>query len=147
MYRQTRSNNENLKNNMLLANELFNTIWDKAKDSVRHRIHFDLRDSENDDSQRMLNVLEIDTKIPIHRHRDTSEVVIILRGKVREVYFDNQGNEIASYLLEYGSPIPPEFVFLKGCDIICECLEPGSVIFESKNGRYDPLSTEEFLFK
>ena len=45
-------------------------------------------------------------KIPIHRHRDTSEVVIILRGKVREVYFDNQGNEIASYLLEYGSPIP-----------------------------------------
>ena len=84
----------------------FNTIWDKAKDSVRHRIHFDLRDSENDDSQRMLNVLEIDTKIPIHRHRDTSEVVIILRGKVREVYFDNQGNEIASYLLEYGSPIP-----------------------------------------
>lgn len=38
MYRQTRSNNENLKNNMLLANELFNTIWDKAKDSVRHRI-------------------------------------------------------------------------------------------------------------
>jgi len=33
-------------------------------------------------------------------------VVIILRGKVREVYFDNQGNEIASYLLEYGSPIP-----------------------------------------
>ena len=106
MYRQTRSNNENLKNNMLLANELFNTIWDKAKDSVRHRIHFDLRDSENDDSQRMLNVLEIDTKNPIHRHRDTSEVVIILRGKVREVYFDNQGNEIASYLLEYGSPIP-----------------------------------------
>ena len=54
----------------------------------------------------MINVLEIDTKIPIHRHRDTSEVVIILRGKVREVYFDNQGNEIASYLLEYGSPIP-----------------------------------------
>jgi len=54
----------------------------------------------------ILKVLEIDTKIPIHRHRDTSEAVIILRGKVREVYFDNQGNEIASYLLEYGSPIP-----------------------------------------
>ena len=146
MYRQTRSNNENLKNNMLLTNELFNTIWDKAKDSVRHRIHFDLRDSENDDSQRMLNVLEVDTKIPIHRHRDTSEVVIILRGKVREVYFDNQGNEIASYLLEYGSPIPGICV-PKGMWHSCECLEAGSVIFESKNGRYDPLSTEESLFK
>ena len=53
---------KNLKNNMLLTNELFNTIWDKAKDSVRHRMHFDLRDSETNDSQRMLNVLEIDTK-------------------------------------------------------------------------------------
>ena len=107
-----------MKNNMLLANELFNTIWDKAKDSVRHRIHFDLRDSENDDSQRMLNVLEIDTKIPIHRHRDTSEVVIILRGKVREVYFDNQGHHISLNM----EALFPEFVFLKGCDILVNAL-------------------------
>lgn len=60
--------------------------------------------------------------------------------------FDNQWNEIASYLLEYGSPIPGICV-PKGMWHTCECLEPGSVIFESKNGRYDPLSTEESLFK
>ena len=131
---------------MLLDNDLFNTLWIKAKESVRLRMHFDLRDSENDDSQRMLNVLDVDTKIPIHRHRDTSEVVIVLRGKVREIYFDDQGNEIVSYVLEYGSSSPGICV-PKGMWHTCECLEPGSVIFESKNGKYDPILTEEFLFK
>ena len=131
---------------MLLDKELFNVLWEKAKDSERRRMHFDLRDSENDDSQRMLNVLEVDTKIPIHRHKDTSEIVIVLRGKIREVYFDNQGNEIASYFLEYGSSTSGICV-PKGMWHTCECLDPGSVIFESKNGKYDPHLTEEYLFK
>ena len=44
-------------------------------------MNFDLRDSVEDDSQRMLNALEPGTVLPIHRHRTTSETVVILRGR------------------------------------------------------------------
>ena len=58
--------------------------------SPRRRMHMDLRtqamsdESWTDMSQRILNVLMPDTVIPIHRHNETSETVIVCRGKVRE---------------------------------------------------------------
>ena len=75
---------------MKLDNELFDQILVQAKESPRKRMHYDLRtqamcgESWTDMSQRMLNVLMPDTVIPIHRHNETSETVIVCRGKVRE---------------------------------------------------------------
>jgi cupin fold WbuC family metalloprotein len=56
----------------------------------------------SDSSQRMLNVLMTDTVIPIHRHNDTSETVIVCRGKVREVFYDAEGNKTSEFVLEDG---------------------------------------------
>ena len=66
---------------MELSNELFDKILLDATFSPRKRMHYDLRTvAGKDTSQRMLNVLMPETVIPIHRHQDTSETVIVCRG-------------------------------------------------------------------
>ena len=133
---------------MKLDNELFDQILVLAKESPRRRMHYDLRtqamcgESWTDMSQRMLNVLMPDTVIPIHRHNETSETVIVCRGKVREEFYDSNGQKIAEFVLEAGGECPGVQV-PKGVYHTCVCLEPGSVIFEAKDRPYDPVGTEE----
>lgn len=116
----------------------------QAKASPRLRMHYDLRDSENDASMRMLNALEPGTVIPIHRHKDTSEEVVLLRGAVEEILYDEQGNQVAIYQLKSGSDCVACHVPV-ACFHTCRSLVSGSVILEFKNGRYDPNTTEDFL--
>ena len=47
-------------------------------------------------------------------------------------------------MLEAGGECPAVQV-PKGMYHTCVCLEPGSVIFEAKDGAYDPEGTEDFL--
>ena len=129
---------------MKLDNNLFNQILVKAQESPRRRMNYDLRTSSADGSQRMLNVLMTDTVVPIHRHVDTSETVIVCRGKVREEFYDAQGNKTAEFVLEAGGECPAVQVPM-GMYHTLVCLEDGSVIFEAKDGAYDPVKTEEFL--
>ncbi len=68
---------------MLLNTELLDTLSAQAKASPRLRMNYDLRNSSDDQSQRMLNALELGTVMPIHRHRSSSETVVVLRGKVK----------------------------------------------------------------
>ena len=56
----------------------------KAKESPRLRMNLDLRNDENDSSQRMLNAIEPGSPLPIHRHQETSETVVCLRGRLVE---------------------------------------------------------------
>ena len=134
---------------MKLDSTLFDSILSDAIISVRKRMHFDLRtqafEEQNEDlSQRMLNVLLPETVIPIHRHNETSETVIVCRGKVREEFYDSKGVKIEEFILEAGGECPGVQV-PKGVYHTCVCLEPGSVIFEAKDKPYDPVGTEEFL--
>ena len=131
---------------MKLDNNLFDQILLKAQESPRRRMSYDLRTSSSDGSQRMLNVLMADTVVPIHRHVDTSETVIVCRGKVREEFYDDQGNKTAEFVLEAGGDCPAVQVPM-GMYHTLVCLEDGSVIFEAKDGAYDPVKTEEFLNK
>ena len=131
---------------MKLDNNLYDQILLKAQESPRRRMNYDLRTSSADGSQRMLNVLMTDTVVPIHRHVDTSETVIVCRGKVREEFYDAQGNKTAEFVLEAGGECPAVQVPM-GMYHTLVCLEDGSVIFEAKDGAYDPVKTEEFLNK
>lgn len=131
---------------MKLDNNLFDQILVKAQESPRRRMNYDLRTSSGDGSQRMLNVLMTDTVIPVHRHVDTSETVIVCRGKVREEFYDAQGNKTAEFVLEAGGECSAVQVPM-GMYHTLVCLEDGSVIFEAKDGAYDPVKTEEFLNK
>lgn len=68
---------------MLLGKQLLDNLTAQAQASPRLRMHYDLRNTLDDESQRMLNAIEPGTVIPIHKHSATSEDVIVLRGKVR----------------------------------------------------------------
>lgn len=140
---------------MKLDYELFDEILLRASASPRRRMNYDLRTEANppvgvgheawlDSSQRMLNVMMADTVIPIHRHNDTSETVVVCRGKVREEFYDAEGNKTAEFVLEAGGECPAVQVPM-GQYHTCVCLEDGSVIFEAKDRAYDPEGTEDFL--
>lgn len=124
--------------------DLFDQVLEQAEASPRHRMHYDLRDSAEEASQRMLNVLYPDTVIPIHRHNETSEIVAVLRGKVKEILYDDKGVETDSCVMECGSDCPA-VVVPQGVYHTAICLEPGSVILEIKARKYDPVLTEDFL--
>lgn len=116
----------------------------QAKERPRLRQAFDLRTSPNDSSQRILNAVEPGTILPIHRHRGSTETIIVLRGKVVQHYYNDAGEKTASYVLapqsaKVGMSVPV------GQWHALESLEEGSVIFESKDGAYQPLSAEDIL--
>lgn len=133
---------------MIIDKKRLDQLTSKAQESPRLRMHYDLRDSSEDESQRMLNALEPETVIPIHRHTMTSEDVVILRGRAVEVMYDDQGNEVSRILLtpggvEKGSA--PAVHVPMGQYHTCVSLESGTVIIEFKNTKYDPISTEDVL--
>lgn len=129
---------------MLIDKTLLDQLSTQAIASFRLRMHYDLRDSADDESQRMLNAIEPGTVIPIHRHTMTSEDVIVLRGRAEEVFFDDKGNETGRWLLVPGSDTPAIHVPM-GQYHTCQSLESGTVIMEFKNTKYDPIATEDFL--
>ena len=72
----------------LISEDLLSALHDEARGSERLRQNYDMRTSEEDTSQRMLNVLEPGTKVAIHRHVKTSETVVCLEGCLDEVFYE-----------------------------------------------------------
>jgi len=127
-----------------ISGELLNCISKQAKDSPRLRQNFDLRNSPDDKSQRMLNALEPGTIMPIHRHRHSSETMIVIKGSLKEIFYDDNGNVIGEWVCApntncIGMNIPA------GQWHNLVCLEPGTVLFEAKDGAWEPLSGEDVL--
>ena len=57
-------------------------------------------------------MLMTDTVIPIRRHNDTSETVIVCRGKVREEFYDAEGK----YGLTMGPVVNDQLILRKERD-------------------------------
>lgn len=129
---------------MLLDNKFFDGIKEQAENSPRRRMNYDLRTSAEDSSQRMINVLMSDTVVPIHRHTETSETVVVCRGAIREEFYDDQGHKTEEFILRAGGECPAIQV-PKGVFHTTVCLKDGSVIFEAKDGAYKPISPEDVL--
>lgn len=85
---------------MVVDKIILDMLTVKAKASPRLRMNLDLRNSAEDGSQRMLNALEPGTVLPIHRHHDSSETVVIVRGKIQWVFYDENGNETERVVLD-----------------------------------------------
>ena len=103
----------------------------QAKASPRLRMNMDLRNSPEDGSQRMLNALEL--------------------GAVQYLY-DEQGRETDAVLLAAGAldgdGVPgavPGMTISKGQWHKLVALESGTVIFEAKDGPFEPLAPEDVL--
>ena len=81
----------NRKTMSIIDEHTLNALTAQAKASPRLRMNLDLRNSPEDQSQRMLNAIEPGTVLPIHRHRTTSETVVCLRGHFEEYFYDEEG--------------------------------------------------------
>ena len=129
---------------MIIDQKLLDELSAQAKSNPRLRQSYDLRTTPEDKSQRMLNAVEPGTVIPIHRHRSSTETIVVLRGKVVQHYYDENGEKIASYELAPNSLQVAMSVPVDQWHALV-CLEEGSVIFESKDGSYEPLIEEDIL--
>lgn len=133
--------------------ELLDSLFAKAEESERKRMNYDLRTSAEDTSQRMLNALLPGTVVPIHRHEDTTETVICLKGRLETIIYEEvveyareeasrteevvrrvSFKEVSRHLIcpaegLYGVQVPA------GAWHTIHVIEP-SVIFEAKDGKF-----------
>ena len=128
-----------------IDNALLDSLTEQAKASPKLRMNYDLRNSSEDTSQRMLNAIEPGSFVPIHRHRNTSETVVVLRGRVVEEFYDEL-ERICSATYEV-SPCGPVCALNipAGQWHTLRSLESGTVILEVKDGAYEPIGPEDVL--
>lgn len=127
---------------MVIDNTLLDELSARAKENPRLRQSMDLRNSSEDLSQRMLNALEPGTVMPIHRHKVSSETCICIRGHFEEYFYDDKGN-----LTDTIDMVPGGVVLNieKGQWHSLKCLESGTILFEAKDGAYEPLQDCDIL--
>lgn len=87
---------------MFFDKEFLDKLTQQAKQNPRLRQSYDLRTTPEDNSQRMLNALEPGTIMPIHRHRNTSETMVMVRGKLIERFYVEKGNITEERLMVKG---------------------------------------------
>jgi len=130
---------------MNITQALLDSLTEQAKASPRLRMNYDLRNSEKDQSQRMLNAIEPGSVIPIHRHPKTSETVVCLRGRLVWEYYDELERTCTDRIeLSPNGPIVALNVPLGQWHTV-KALESGSVILEMKEGAYEPTSPVDIL--
>lgn len=129
---------------MIIDEKILDNLTELAKTNPRLRQAMDLRNSPEDASQRMLNAMEPGTVLPIHRHHDSSETVVIVRGKIQWVFYDENGNETERVVLDADGDSRMLNVEKDRWHSLV-CLESGSVLYESKDGPYHPLEEDEIM--
>ena len=130
---------------MKITQAILDELTAKAKVSPRLRMNLDLRNSSEDQSQRMLNAIEPGSVVPIHRHQKTSETVVCLRGRLVWEYYDEL-ERICTERIEL-SPNGQTVALNVPCGLwhTVKALESGSVILECKDGPYEPQSPADIL--
>lgn len=128
----------------ILKSAILDEISSKASKSPRLRMNYNLHNSFEDSVQRMFNALEPGTIVPIARHPYSSETLIMLRGKLRVLIYDENKNIIEDVVIapnteNIGYHIP------KGTWHKVESLEEGTVCFETREGPYAPVAEEDIL--
>lgn len=130
---------------MKITQVILDKLTEEAKTSPRLRMNMDLRNSESDSSQRMLNAIEPGSPLPIHRHQKTSETVVCLRGKLVEEYYDEL-ERVCTEAIELSPNGPVVALNIPaGQWHTVRALESGTVILEMKNGAYEPISDVDIL--
>lgn len=129
---------------MIIDEKILDELTVNAKASPRLRFGLDLRNTPEDSSQRMLNALEPGTIMPIHRHKETSETCVCVRGHFEEYFYDEKGN-----LTDTIEMVPGGIVLNieAGQWHSLKCLESGTILLEAKDGAYRPLDEDEIMNK
>lgn len=130
---------------MKITQALLDSLTEQAKASPRLRMNMDLRNSADDQSQRMLNAIEPGSPLPIHRHRKSSETVVCLRGRLIEEFYDDLERTCTDRIeLSPNGPVVALNIPAGQWHTV-QSLESGTVIMEVKDGPYEPLSDVDIL--
>ena len=129
---------------MLLKSDILDLVSAEARTSHRLRMNYNLHESFDDSVQRMFNAIEPGSVIPIARHPYSNETLILLRGKLRVLIYNDSKEVIEDTILDnsighIGYHIP------KGVWHSVESLESGTVLFETREGPYTPVSENDIL--
>ena len=144
---------------MKITQALLDSLTEQAKASPRLRMNMDLRNSDADQSQRMLNAIEPGSPLPIHRHRHTSETVVCLRGRLVWEYYQelrDEGLDLRDSSKSSRVQKVQEIELSPNGQVVAlnipagqwhtvRALESGSVILEMKEGAYEPLQDCDVL--
>ena len=134
-----------MEKTMKITQAILDDLTAKAKASPRRRMNMDLRNGIDDQSQRMLNAIEPDSVVPIHRHQKSSETVACLRGRVVEEYYDEL-ERTCTQAIELSPNGPVVALNIPaGQWHTLRSLESGSVILEMKDGKFEPLQECDVL--
>ncbi|MFW5753403.1 MAG: WbuC family cupin fold metalloprotein [Marinilabiliaceae bacterium] len=133
------------KEPLLIDSSLMDALSDEACHSSRRRKNLNFHFGGADLLQRMLNAFEPGTYVRPHKHGDPEkrEVFLVLRGRLLMVFFDDEGNITEKQLLDqqqgnYGVEIPP------GLWHAAVSLADGTIVYEVKDGPYDPETDKQF---
>lgn len=137
---------------MIIDKQLLDNLSAQAKACPRLRMNKDMRTTSDDQSQRMLNALEPGTVLPIHRHTKSTETMVMVRGKLIERFYDDEGNLTEEFVMAPLGAVTehvevPMLQIPVGQWHSLEVLEEGTVIFEAKDGAYEPLAEEDVIIK
>lgn len=128
----------------IIDEQLLNEVGAQAKESPRLRMNYNFHQSLDELCHRFINAVEPGTEVPIHKHPTKDETFVILRGKVRVTTHNDDGSIIEEVALcaeegRYGVNIP------RGVWHKLEAIEPGSCIFECKQGPFVPHEQDGIL--
>ena len=135
---------------MIIDKTILDNLIEQARLNPRLRTNLDLKTSAEDGSQSMLNAMLPGTEVAIHRHPMSNENVILIKGRLDEVLYEEVTSEDGKMTLKeverihlcsedgtYGCQVP------KGVWHTVEVLEP-SVIYEGKDKKYGEDGSETY---
>lgn len=132
----------------LIDEALLDALSAEARSHPRLRKNRNFHHDDQAPGQRLLNAIEPGSYVMPHRHVDPhkDETMVVLRGQIGLVIFDEEGAILRAVCLsgggEFGSGA-------RGVDIPHGCwhsmlaLESGTVFCEAKAGPYAPLADDE----
>jgi cupin fold WbuC family metalloprotein len=131
-----------------LDQDLFNAVAAAASAAPRRRLNHNLH-AEPDLVQRFLNVLQPGTYIRPHRHQRQIpgagfECFLVLQGSIGLLLFDDAGQLIGRERLDSAGPLKG-IELAEGCYHALVALSPDAVMFELKQGPYQPTADKDFL--
>lgn len=127
----------------LISQPLLVETSTRASKAPRKRTNHNFHQLE-DRVQRMLNAMEPGTYVQPHRHLNPPKVecFLLLRGRVTVLFFNESGTLTDCFELDgkknFGVDISA------GVWHALVCTAPGTVLFETKDGPYDPSTDKEF---
>ena len=127
----------NMPNVRVFDADFLDRLTAEAAATPRRRKNFNLHASDDYPCHRFFNAMCADTYVAPHRHADAAkdESLVLLRGTLGVVIFDDQGQVLLARRLHAGqvADVPHNTYHA------WVALEDGTVFFEAKAGPYVPL--------